>query len=214
MTGVSNYRSIEFLFNSLFRVTAKGHVAVLLWGESHWWPVVYPHKGTASWKMFPIDDVIKMKRDKCLHRSSWQWLEGITTTMAWWCLRPEIQIMFYNQKGKINVKEEWSHIFDVLRQLNIVCHSGVFGAFDGECAFTDASLRWRHYGHDGVSNHQPHDCLRNRLFRRRSKTISKLRVTGLCAGKSPGTGKFPAQTQVTRKMFPFDDVSMLVINGV
>ena len=29
-------------------------------------------------------------------------------------------------------------------------------------------LMWRHKGHDGVSNHQPHDCLLNRLFRRRS----------------------------------------------
>ena len=44
-----------------------------------------------------------------------------------------------------------------------------------------------------VSNHQPHDCLLNRLFSRRSKRTSKLRVTGLCAGNSPGTGEFPAQ---------------------
>ena len=46
---------------------------------------------------------------------------------------------------------------------------------------------------DSVSNHQPHDCLLNCLFRRRSKKTSKLRVTGLCAGNSPGTGEFPAQ---------------------
>ena len=36
-----------------------------------------------------------------------------------------------------------------------------------------------HYERDGVSNHQPHDCSLNRLFRRRSKKTSKLRVTGL-----------------------------------
>ena len=53
--------------------------------------------------------------------------------------------------------------------------------------------KWRHNGHDGVSNHQPHDCLRNRLFRRRSKKTSKLSVTGLCARNSPVTGEFPAQ---------------------
>ena len=52
---------------------------------------------------------------------------------------------------------------------------------------------WRHNGRNSVRNHQPHDCLRNRLFRRRSKKTSKLRVTGLCAGNSPGTGEFPAQ---------------------
>ena len=34
--------------------------------------------------------------------------------------------------------------------------------------------------------------LLNRLFRRRSKKTSKLRVTGLCAGNSPETGEFPA----------------------
>ena len=51
------------------------------------------------------------------------------------------------------------------------------------------SLHWRHNDHDGVSNHQPHDCLLNRLFRRRSKKTSKLRVTGLCVGNS----QFPAQ---------------------
>ena len=55
------------------------------------------------------------------------------------------------------------------------------------------SLRWRHNGPVSVSNHQPHDCLLNRLFRRRSKKTSKLRVTGLCTGNSPGTGEFPAQ---------------------
>ena len=55
------------------------------------------------------------------------------------------------------------------------------------------TLRWRHNGRDSVSNHQPHDCLLNRLFRRRSKKTSKLRVTGLCAGNSPETGEFPAQ---------------------
>ena len=44
----------------------------------------------------------------------------------------------------------------------------------------NVALHWRHNDHDGVSNHQPHGCLLNRLFRRRSKKTSKLRVTGLC----------------------------------
>ena len=71
------------------------------------------------------------------------------------------------------------------------------------------SFRWRHNDHDGVSNHQPHGCLLNRLFRRRSNKTSKLRVTGLCAGKSPGPVNSPHKGTVTRKMFPFDDVIML-----
>ena len=59
-------------------------------------------------------------------------------------------------------------------------------------ATTEFSLQWRHNERDVVSNHQPHNCLLNRLFRRRSKKTSKLRVTGLCEGNSPGTGEFPA----------------------
>ena len=55
------------------------------------------------------------------------------------------------------------------------------------------SLHWRHNEHDGVSNHQPNDCLLNRLFRRRSKKTPKLRVTSICAGNSLVIGEFPAQ---------------------
>ena len=46
------------------------------------------------------------------------------------------------------------------------------------------------------------------LFGRRSKKTSKLRVTGLCAGKSPEAGEFPHKWPVTRKTIPFDDVIM------
>ena len=70
------------------------------------------------------------------------------------------------------------------------------------------SLHWRHNDHDIVSNHQPHDCLLNRLFRRRSNKTSKIRVTGHCAGNSPGPVNSPHKWPVTRKMFPFDDVIM------
>ena len=53
--------------------------------------------------------------------------------------------------------------------------------------------QWRHNGSDGVSNHQHHHCILNRLFRSRSKKTSKLRVTGLYAVNSPLIGEFPAQ---------------------
>ena len=83
------------------------------------------------------------------------------------------------------------------------------------------SVRWRknkfhyndvimtHNDHDSVSNRQPHGCLLNRLFRRRSKITSKLRVTGLCVGNSPGPVNSPHKGPVARKMFPFDDVIMI-----
>ena len=63
------------------------------------------------------------------------------------------------------------------------------------------TLRWRHNEHDSVSNHQPRDCLLNGLFRRISKKTSKLRVTGLCMGNSPGPVNSPHKGPVTRKCF-------------
>ena len=58
------------------------------------------------------------------------------------------------------------------------------------CFFT---LRWRHNDHGGVSNHQPHDCLLNRLFRRRSKKTSKAPCHWPLCKEFNGTGEFPAQ---------------------
>ena len=63
------------------------------------------------------------------------------------------------------------------------------------------TLQWRHNSRDDVSNHQPHGYLLNRLFRRRSKKASKLRVTGLCVGNSPVTGEFPAQKAINAEIF-------------
>ena len=91
----------------------------------------------------------------------------------------------WNNKRRSNLHINW--IFIIEFETNKPLAAQFTGKKD---SFT---LRWRHNERDGVSNHQPHDCLLNRLFRRRSKKISKLRVTGLCDGNSPGTGEFPAQ---------------------
>ena len=69
------------------------------------------------------------------------------------------------------------------------------------------SLRLRHNECDGVSNHQPHDCLLNHIFMRRSKETSMHRVTGLCAGKSRVTGEFPAQRASNAEI---DDVILIL----
>ena len=73
------------------------------------------------------------------------------------------------------------------------------------------SLQWRHNDYDSVSNHQLHGCLLDRLFKPRSKKTPKLRVTGLCVGNSPGPVNSPHKGPVTRKMFPFDDVIMYIM---
>ena len=69
------------------------------------------------------------------------------------------------------------------------------------------TLQWRHNERHGVSNHQPHNCLLNRLFMRRSKKTSKPRVTGQCEGNSPVIRKSP-QMASNAELFPFDDVIM------
>ena len=55
---------------------------------------------------------------------------------------------------------------------------------------------------------QPHHCLLSRLFGRRSRKTSKLLITGLCGGNSPGTGEFPAQLASNAENVPFDDAVM------
>ena len=70
------------------------------------------------------------------------------------------------------------------------------------------TLWWGHNERNGVSNHQSHECLPNRLFWHRWKKTSKIRVTGLCEGNSPVTMNSPHKGPVTRKILPFDDVIM------
>ena len=55
------------------------------------------------------------------------------------------------------------------------------------------TLQWCNSERDGVPNHRHRKCLLKRLFRRRSKKTSKLRVTGLCDGNPPATSGFPSQ---------------------
>ena len=92
---------------------------------------------------------------------------------------------------KINSQHENPSFADLPRQLAIqqTWPEVILWSYQ----YSTQQLQWRHNGRDSVSNHQPHDCLLNRLFRRRSKKTSRLRTTGLCAGISPGTGEFPAQ---------------------
>ena len=85
---------------------------------------------------------------------------------------------------------------------------GIYGKMSIKTHRTAVTLHWRHNDHGGVSNHQPHGCLLNRLFRRRSEKTSKLRVIGLFAGNSPRPVNSPHKGPVTRKMVPFDDVIM------
>ena len=72
------------------------------------------------------------------------------------------------------------------------------------------TLQWRHSERDGVSNHQPHDCLFNTTVysdadqRKHQSSASLAFVRGIHRWPVNSPHKGP----VTRKMFPFDDVIM------
>ena len=60
-----------------------------------------------------------------------------------------------------------------------------FKVFLDQSHLAYSALQWRHDECDGVSNHQPHGCLLNRLFRcRGNRTLW---------GECTGDGEFPAQ---------------------
>ena len=115
------------------------------------------------------------------------------------------QIAFHYNKGSF-----FSIVFMII-PCHWICDKSWFKSIDRFSSTTVSSmesvymswrlLQWRHNGPDGISNHQPHDCLLNCLCRRRSKKTSKLRVTGLCAGNSPLTGEFPAQMASNAKNY-------------
>ena len=69
-------------------------------------------------------------------------------------------------------------------------------------------LCWCHNERDSVSNHQPHDCLLKRLFRRRSKEHQSSASLVFVRGIHRWPVNSPHKGPVTRKMLPFDDVIM------
>ena len=91
-------------------------------------------------------------------------------------------------KLKSNSNTNWSHALE-----SLLSTEGSTRSIQYTPLPHTMPLQWLHNGHDSVSNHQPHDCFLNRLFRHKSKKTSKLRVTGLCVGNSPEAGEFHAQ---------------------
>ena len=106
-----------------------------------------------------------------LDRAEW-WLKGGGGINGWLISQKEYHNLPGSWKCWRSYKKSWLCV--------------IFGA-----------LQWHHNERDGVSSHQHHDCLLNRLFRRKSKKTSNLRVTGLCVcgrwGDSPMTDELSAQ---------------------
>ena len=112
----------------------------------------------------------------------------------------KIKSRLYHTKGKFFSTIQWKSGSYFLAQLTriYICIITCIEKYENisyKQTYTIAlmSLQWRHNEHDGISNHQPYDCLLSRLFRHGPKKISKLHVTGLCEGYSPVTSEFPTQ---------------------
>ena len=89
-------------------------------------------------------------------------------------------------------------------------HKDVGDILPRGCFYT---LQRRHNERYGVSNHQPHDCLLNRLFKAQIQgNIKALRHWPLWGEFTGNRWIPPHEGPVTRKMFPFDDVIMHVLH--
>ena len=127
----------------------------------------------------------------------------VTCDNLWldWIIIFQVRISFFFSFLFFFLYKIWTTISQSICEIGTWCHS--FCVLDvlinqkntiwGIGTASQYTLQWRHNGSNSVSNRHPHDCFLNRLFRRRSKETSKLRVTGLCEGNSPGTGEFTAQ---------------------
>ena len=106
-----------------------------------------------------------------------QWRDALTFSMT--CIYGQS-----NNRGAGDMRRHRAH-YDVAVVLPISWVSLSDAYYLVGCFDMAHTLQWRYIEHDGVSNHQRRDCLLNRLFKSRTKKISKLRVTGFCEGNSP-----------------------------
>ena len=100
----------------------------------------------------------------------------------------------------------WIVVFVLLRM--VAAHRRVMTWSKGSEPCRQANpLEWRHNERDGVSNHQPHDCLLTRLlFRRRLKKHQSSASLAFVRGIHRWPVNSPHKGPVTRKMFSLDDV--------
>ena len=75
---------------------------------------------------------------------------------------------------------------------------------------TSLLLLWRHNDRNSVSNHRRRYCLLNRLFIRRSKKTSKHASLAFVRGIHRWPVNYLQKEPVTRKMFSFDDVIIVL----
>ena len=77
------------------------------------------------------------------------------------------------------------------------------------------TLQWYHNGRDGVSNHRRLFCVPKRFFQTQmNENIESPRHWPLWGEFTAVTGVFPHKEPVTRRTFPFDDVTMETVESL
>ena len=137
---------------------------------------------TSGWQ-HPVQSVIKFRQNDFFQRGRW----GTLLKITWISLLHTIRYFIPANASSCNIFLScvYFYLSEVWKEFS--CHDVIISDY------IEAALRWRRNEHDGISNHQPLDCLVNCLFRRKSKKTSKLRVTSFCVRNSLVTGEFPAQ---------------------
>ena len=126
-----------------------------------------------------------------------------TPYMAWWIFLTHNNTLLWTVCDTVQLVCV-SKLYPNLRSRNTLWQ------FTGSSQKFCSPLLWRHNGRDGVSYHQPNDCLLNRSFRRRSKKASTCASLDFVRGIHQWPVNSPYKWPVTRKMFPFDDVTMAI----
>ena len=129
------------------------------------------------------------------------WINGWSKqSLGWWLETPSRSLWGHCNVRRLKVRINVMYV--------PIWHS--YGSVHGDAGvllpgLAISSLQWRHNWRDGISNHQPRDCLLNRLFGRKSKKHQSSASLAFVRGIHRGPVNSPHEWPVTRKIFPFND---------
>ena len=140
----------------------------------HRWPVNSPHEGPVTRKCFhlmtsscPSTEFIFFQKLRNVKIWFWRWVLAVKISCA-----KKIAANGKVRGGAFDVGtdstnpykfSDYSHCFEQLGMAPVKLFPTNLVTLT-LCVVVDP-LQWRHNERDGVSNHQPHDCLLNRLFK-------------------------------------------------
>ena len=162
--------------------------------------------------------------DTCTARRLWPFVRMLLQIYM-----HELKIMAHNRCTNVSFFST-THCTDIQLYTCLVLHVSVVhlsvvrmsGCTNVRLYICQLSLQWRHNERNVVSNHQPHDCLLNRLFKAQAEEITQPIIQGADRRKHQSSASLafvsgihrwpvnsPYKGPVTQKKLPFDDVIMV-----